>query len=73
MIEFRNGRHRGRGIILDQPRRGVVGIVECASEGCEAQLVLTVEDGHGDPDRLATAIDDFMKKHPCGEDVSAEN
>ena len=46
--------------------KAVVGIVECASAGCAQKLVLTVEHGHGDPNRLAAAIDHFMCTHECG-------
>ena len=63
MIEFERGRHRGRGILLDRPQDGIVGIVECAD--CESRFVLTVAKGHDDPGELATAIDDFMFSHGC--------
>jgi hypothetical protein len=63
VIEFSRGRRRGRGILLDRPQDGVVGIVECAD--CERKLVLTVAKGHDDPGEFATEIDDFMLSHEC--------
>jgi len=66
VIEFWCGQLHGQGIILEQPTHGVGGIVECASAGCAQKLVLTVEHGHGDPNRLAAAIDHFMCTHECG-------
>jgi hypothetical protein len=68
MIEFRHGRYHGRGIILDKPYHGVVGIVECAVEGCCWRMVLTVEDGHNEPDKMAAAIDKFLRTHACGRE-----
>ena len=65
MIEFERGRHRGRGILLDDPVKGVVGIVECSAIGCTARFVLTVEGGHDDPGELAEAIHAFMIDHQC--------
>ena len=63
MIEFERGRRRGRGILLDRPQDGIVGIVECGD--CKSTFVLTVAKGHDDPGELATAIDDFMFSHEC--------
>jgi hypothetical protein len=66
MIEFQSGRKRGRGILLDEPVQGVVGIVECSSPDCRHRFVLTVDKGHDDPERSSEAIDRFMTTHPCG-------
>jgi hypothetical protein len=65
MIEFSRGHRCGRGIILDEPVRGVVGIIECAAPGCTQRFVLTVDGGHQDPERSSTAIDEFLGRHPC--------
>ena len=65
MIEFSRGHRHGRGIILDSPVHGVVGIVECAQPGCYYRFVLTVEEGHQDPEKSSAAIDRFLDRHPC--------
>ena len=70
MINFQRGRLRGRGIILDQPRLGIIGIVECAVPGCAWRHVLT-EEGHGDPDKLARMIEEFLTEHPCGKEPAS--
>ncbi len=63
VIEFERGHRRGRGILLEDPIEGIVGVVECVD--CESKFVLTVKGGHDDPDELATAIDEFMFSHEC--------
>jgi len=65
VIEFEQGRHHGRCILLKEPVLGVVGIVECSANGCLAQFVLTVKDGHDDPVEFAAAIHVFMTEHEC--------
>ena len=70
MITFKRGCCYGRGIILDQPRCGVVGIVECAVDGCAWRLVLT-EEVHNQPDKLADVVDRFLREHRCGEEPAS--
>jgi hypothetical protein len=72
MIEFSRDGRCGRGILLETPAHGVVGIVECAAPGCAWRFVLTVDKGHADPERSSEAIDRFLTTHRCGQEPTFE-
>ena len=60
MLTVRKDNRHVAAMVLNVAVNGVRGIVQCLIPGCEAHIVLLVEDG--DP---AAFIDGFLTTHDC--------